>query len=108
MDIINKFLIKLFNNKIGSDEFGNQYYLSKNKSKRYIVYNGIAEPTKIPSDWHIWIHYKTDKIPSSYQSKKYFWQKNRIPNLTGTINSYFPQRYIRNTPYQSWEPNQSK
>jgi|TARA_Y100000389_G_C17470886_1_gene530640 NADH:ubiquinone oxidoreductase subunit len=111
MNLINKFLIRLFNNKVGSDDFGNEYFLSKDKKKRYIVYNGIVEATKIPSEWHIWIHYKTNKIPSSYQNKKFFWQKSHLPNLTGTQNAYYPKPYSSNqgcnstNTYSSWNPS---
>ena len=70
MDIINKIAIKLFQDKVGIDEFGNQYYQSKDKKKRFVVYNGIPEPTKIPSEWRVWIHYKCNKAPSNFKIKK--------------------------------------
>ena len=66
----------------------------------------MVEATKIPSEWHIWIHYKSNKIPSSYQNKKFFWQKEHIPNLTGTKNAHIPTaNNIKKDLYQSWNPS---
>ena len=74
MRLFNDLLIKLTSKKIGIDEFGNQYYLSKT-NKRFIIYNGIAEPTKIPPEWHVWIHYLTDQTPVLINTNRYSWQK---------------------------------
>ena len=111
MDIINKILIKVFCTKIGSDEFGNQYFESK-KNKRYIIYNGISEPSKIPAKWHRWIHYTTNNPPNN--TKTHLWQKIHLPNLTGTNFAYSPLdnkikkdkvRKKVSSDYQSWKPN---
>ena len=80
---------KLIAVKVGSDHFGHQYYEAKyaadylNRKKRFVVYNGAAEPTKIPPRWHAWLHRLIDTIPSDKQ-KNFAWQKIHKPNLTGT------------------------
>ena len=43
----NKNTTILFGKFIGEDEFGNKYYENK-KKKRWIIYNGEIEATKIP------------------------------------------------------------
>tara|TARA_B110000211_G_C13590731_1_gene340326 strand:+ start:112 stop:429 length:318 start_codon:yes stop_codon:yes gene_type:complete len=104
MQIIQQLLIKLSSEKIGSDEFGNSYY--KNKiGKRFIAYKGSPEPSKIPAEWHYWIHYNTDVVPVNIQTEKFFWQKIHLPNLTGTKHAYKPTDTI-NKPvrYESWQP----
>ena len=79
-DFFNKLIIKLFADRVGQDEFGNSYYKSKS-GKKYVIYNGIVESSKIPPNWHLWLHNIHDKIiPNSL----YAWQKIHIPNLTGT------------------------
>ena len=38
------------------DNFGNKYYESKS-NKRWVIYNGETEASKIPSEWYLWMHY---------------------------------------------------
>lgn len=98
--------IKLFNTKVGSDEFGNCYFEAKD-GRRFIIYKGMAEPSKIPAEWHGWIHYSYDMTPININTKKYSWQKIHLPNLTGTKNAHSPKNSttINKKPYQSWQPN---
>jgi NADH:ubiquinone oxidoreductase subunit len=111
MDFISKIIIKYTSKKVGEDEFGNQYFQNKN-NKRFVVYKGIAEPTKIPAEWHSWIHYNQNEVPNTAKTKKYHWQKIHLPNLTGTKNSYSPQgslekNTLRNkvsSDYEPWQP----
>jgi NADH:ubiquinone oxidoreductase subunit len=92
----------LFGKKMGEDEFGNEYYKSSkflgknvgryNKERRWVIFNGKAEASKIPPYWHGWIHYNTDEIPEKEQSGRvYEWEKQHTPNLTGTDLSYQPK-----------------
>tara|TARA_E500000331_G_C17098003_1_gene644074 strand:- start:360 stop:731 length:372 start_codon:yes stop_codon:yes gene_type:complete len=88
---IGTFLYTLFFGKfVGSDHFGNKYYTSK-KGKRWVVYKGLIESTQIPSEWHLWIHFIKNKIPSKDNINKYEWQKKHEENLTGTNKAYKPQ-----------------
>ena len=60
----------------GSDAFGNRYYRrrgrthgdssvadKRRKEKRWVIYKGIAEPSKVPPEWHGWLHYTFDTPP---------------------------------------------
>lgn len=112
MNFINKFFIKLFSQKVGSDEFGNEYFENK-RGKRFVVYRGLVEPSKIPAEWHGWMHYYSNTLPTSTNAQKFSWQKVHIPNLTGTKNAYSPN--ISNTltkktsaGYQAWNPLNSE
>ena len=118
MNFINKLIVQLNSKQVGCDEFGNTYFESKKsaangKKRRFVIYNKIAEPSKIPPKWHLWIHYSSDKIPTSSSSSEYFWQKIHLPNLTGTKNAYHPSGSLLKTgkrnqvsaDYQSWQPN---
>ncbi len=109
MEFITKFLIKRPSQKVGTDEFGNCYYKNKKNGKRHVIYQGLAEASKIPAQWHGWIHYTTDIIPVKVNTHKASWQKIHIPNLTGTKNSYSPnknkpQKNSKN--YEPWKPTQ--
>lgn len=108
MSFLNSFFIKLFCKKVGSDEFGNSYYESNSKNylnqkKRYVIYNGISEPSKVPPLWHGWLHYLSDELPT-LNAKKYEWQKHYLPNLTGTKFAYVSQKTSKGS-YTSWKPN---
>lgn len=114
MRFITDLQIKLSSNKIGEDEFGNQYFQHKKNNKRFVIYKGIAEPTKIPAEWHGWIHHNTDKCPVNTKTNHYHWQKIHLPNLTGTKNSYAPKGHLAtnearekvSSDYQAWNPNE--
>jgi NADH:ubiquinone oxidoreductase subunit len=101
--------------KIGADQYGNHYYISKTKNhdgqyKRSVLYKGLAEASKVPPLWHSWLHYTTDKIPES--SSDYKWQQPYKPNLTGTQHAYKQPSLSGNKTYKvkksylAWEPNQ--
>ena len=107
MGFINHFFIKINSKKVGTDEFGNQYFEKKN-GKRFVIYNGIAEATKIPFEWHGWMHYSIQEIPTKIEANKFSWQKIHLPNLTGTKNSYSPKISNEKKPkshYEVWEVN---
>ena len=84
------FLYTLFFGKfVGKDQFENKYY-TNSKGKRWIIYNSAIESTKIPPEWHSWIHHTTRNIPSN-DEKKFLWQKQHQENLTGTKKSHKPE-----------------
>ena len=102
---------------VGRDEFGNRYYEQRRADKgyprkrRWVMYNGVAEPSKVPAHWHGWLHYTLDR-PVPEASHKYGWQKPHLPNLTGTQGRYLPQGHIEKSAtrakatadYQPWTP----
>jgi len=107
MNFINNFFIKFSCQKVGDDEFGNQYFQHKN-GKRFVVYNGIAEASKIPAQWHGWMHHNSDLAPVQINTHKFAWQKTHLPNLTGTKNSYSPKNSVvkkTSATYEAWKPN---
>ena len=73
---------------VGFDEFGNKYY-SNSKGKRWVIYKNNVEASKIPAEWHLWIHFLTKNIPSD-NPNKFSWQKKHEENLTGTKKAYKP------------------
>ena len=111
MKLINNIKIRLFCKKVGTDEFNNNYFEERIKApgnkvkRRYVLYHGIDEPSKVPSAWHRWLHYTTNKIPVNSEIHKYPWQKIHLPNLTGTKYAYHPKIGNKKTQtYQSWKP----
>jgi NADH:ubiquinone oxidoreductase subunit len=85
------FLIRsaFFGKPVGVDPFGNIYYCSKNNpNKRWVVYYGNEDATKIPPQWYGWLHGFMN-IPLSFEDA-YSWQKKHTPNLTGTLLAHKP------------------
>ncbi len=83
------------------------------KAKRWVIFNGEIEASKIPPHWHAWLHKSIDYPPIKY-SHKYKWQKNHKPNMTGTSEAYFPSSHPlsknydpekKQEEYKSWTPN---
>lgn len=104
-------LFTLFSGRhVGTDEFGNRYFETRRGKKRWVMYNGIPEASKVPPSWHGWLHYTLDAPLDS--TPKYRWQKKHQPNLTGTTGRYLPaghiskggQRAAATADYEPWTP----
>ena len=92
---------------VGSDVFGNKYY-SSTKGKRWVVYNGGVESSKIPPEWHLWIHYLKKNKPDP-DKKNFSWQKQHEHNLTGTKKAHKPEGSLSSNSqkitkkYETWK-----
>lgn len=109
MSFIDKYIVKFFSTKVGEDHLGNQYYIGPRKdylgkNKRYVIYKGIEETSKIPPMWHAWLHYLVDDLPK--KGDNYEWQSEHLPNLSGTKYAYDPSSSSGKKVdlYQKWEP----
>ncbi|WP_410542444.1 NADH-ubiquinone oxidoreductase subunit NDUFA12 family protein [Wolbachia endosymbiont of Tetranychus urticae] len=89
-------LLRIKGKLIGRDENVNSYYESS-KGKRWVIYGNVSEPTTIPPEWHIWLHYTNNEVPVNNNKRK-------TPNLTGTKGAYYPNQKVKNY-YESWNPN---
>lgn len=104
--------------KVGTDEFGNTYYQSRDnvsydgRKRRWVTYNGYADASKVPPDWHGWLHYTYDEAPSEHPLPRRAWEKDHLPNLTGTPMAWRPQgsltaegkRPAATGDYEAWRP----
>ena len=96
--------------KVGEDDQGNVYYRNKNDSKRWVIYNGEAEASRIGPDWHGWLHRTFDEEPSEKPLPKKAWEQPHQENLTGTMLAYAPAGSIRSqapverSDYEAWSP----
>lgn len=102
----------------GIDEFGNRYYFAKNdklrgKERRWVMFKGSVEASKVPPDWHAWLHHTTDAPLSERAAQAKAWQKSHEPNLSGTVGAYRPSGHDvlggRRAPssgdYEPWSPS---
>ncbi|MGV6848507.1 MAG: NADH:ubiquinone oxidoreductase subunit NDUFA12 [Marinibacterium sp.] len=98
--------------RVGNDDQGNVYYRTKDDSRRWVIYNGEAEASRIAPDWHAWLHRMTDMPPSQTPLPHKPWEKPHHENLTGTPEAYVPPGSLRRpdpverTDYEAWSPGE--
>lgn len=108
-------LFSYFHGKqVGQDPFGNCYFIEKKakgrRAKRWVIYNGKAEPSKVPAEWHGWLHYTQENPPA--KRRPYDWELASIPNMTGTKHAYLPSGHLQKggnrapstSDYEPWQP----
>ena len=105
---VGTFIYTLISGKfVGEDEFGNKYY-SSSKGKRWVIYKNNVEASKIPAEWHLWIHSVTKNKPDE-NKEQFSWQKKHEENKTGTKKSHKPEGSLsldsrkNMKKYESWK-----
>jgi NADH:ubiquinone oxidoreductase subunit len=109
---------------VGRDQLGNRYYRNKSRAplqkgggrfsreRRWVLYHGEAEASRVPPEWHGWLHHTVDDVPSAAGQPKYAWQKPHLANLSGTPDAYRPpgslfrggHRQPAAGDYEPWKP----
>ncbi|MCH8685575.1 NADH:ubiquinone oxidoreductase subunit NDUFA12 [Pedomonas mirosovicensis] len=97
---------------VGQDADGNQYYRERNGWKRWVIYNGDVEASRVPPEWHAWLHHTVDAPPSEKPPVVKPWEKPNQPNLTGTPAAYAPPGALQaggvrapaTGDYEAWRP----
>ncbi len=103
---------------VGQDDLGNRFYKAKSKvpgsipERRWVIYKGYSEGSKVGPGWHGWLHHRVDLAPSQENYVPREWQKPHLENMTGTSAAYHPPGSIavggrpqaRATDYQPWKP----
>ena len=110
----------MYGELVGEDEQGNRYYRTKGGKidpvlgieRRWVIYNGDVEASRIGPIWHGWLHHTHELPPTEEKIVPRSWWKPHRPNLTGTPGAYRPQgstlaagRRPRATgDYKAWTP----
>ena len=107
---------------VGSDALGNRYYEQiagkgrgggpLDRPRRWVTYTDLAEASKVPPEWHGWLHYTVDTPPTEQKVMPRPWEKPHRPNMTGTPEAYRPPGSILGTgqrphatgDYKPWSP----
>lgn len=106
---------------VGTDEQGNRYFEEKQPSmpdgaskrpRRWVVYHGVAEASRVPPDWHGWLHHTFKDAPPQAPLRRQAWELDHIPNMTGTPHAYHPKGSLSreggpkdvNDDYEAWTP----
>ncbi len=96
--------------KVGEDDAGNAYYRNADGSRRWVIFNGLVEGSRVSPDWHGWLHHTWEETPLERPLPKKSWEKAHLPNLTGTPAAYAPAGSIRReqpkprADYEAWTP----
>ena len=102
----------------GTDEFGNRYYRSKNNDQRYgrerrwCLYKGASEASKVPPEWHAWLHHTVEVPLTEAAAQVLPWQTEHQPNLPGAAGASRPRghpyrgskRAAATGDYEAWTP----
>ena len=104
--------------KVGTDAQGNAYFRARKKlpdgrERRWVIYNGANDASRVPAEWHGWLHGSFDGLPESNLPPAKIWEAEYTPNMTGGAVAYRPQgalerggRRARATgDYESWTPD---
>lgn len=96
--------------RVGEDEQGNTFYQSRDGKRRWVIYNGEVEASRISADWHGWLHHTFDENPAEKPLTHKPWEAEHEENLTGTVQAYAPAGSIRakapapRQDYEAWSP----
>ncbi len=99
--------------EVGRDESGNVYYVStKNPVRRWVIYPADNDGSRVPPGWQLWLKGTIDELPDEALPPVRKWQKEPIPNLTGTMAAFRPDgalgsgkvRAAATGDYQPWIP----
>ncbi len=97
--------------RVGNDAQGNVFYRTKNDSRRWVIFNGAIEATKVSPDWHGWLHRTWNEPPTDRPLVHKPWEQPHQQNLTGSTAAYAPTGSIRRSEttarsdYQAWTPD---
>ncbi|WP_405041377.1 NADH:ubiquinone oxidoreductase subunit NDUFA12 [Parvibaculum sp.] len=104
---------------VGTDAQGNRYYEAKDGEtnggypRRWVTYNGVAEASRVPPEWHGWLHNTFDLPPTKEDYKPRAWEQPHVANMTGTPRAYRPKGSIirggdrpkATGDYEPWRPS---
>lgn len=106
--------------KMGTDEWGNVYFESKKPGsgglrRRWVIYKGSNDASRVPPEWYAWLKGQVDDVPERSMPERRSWEKPPIPNFTGTHQAYRPPgaleaggvRPASTGDYEAWSPDAS-
>ena len=100
-------------NEVGKDELGNVYLETKKGDRRWVMYSGSNDVSRVPPEWYAWLTRQIDDVPDKALPPAPKFLKSATPNLTGTPLAYRPsgalerggQRQAASGDYQAWTPD---
>ncbi len=96
--------------RVGEDDQGNVFYRTRDDKRRWVMFDGEAEASRVSPDWHGWLHHTFQDPPTEVPLAKKAWEKPHEENRTGTAMAYAPAGSIRKgapserSDYEAWSP----
>lgn len=104
--------------KVGTDAQGNAYFRGRKghfdgRERRWVIYQGANDASRVPAEWHGWLHGSFDGVPESNLPPARIWEVDYTPNATGTVTAYRPagaleqggKRAAAAGDYEAWSPD---
>ncbi|MXP13177.1 NADH:ubiquinone oxidoreductase subunit NDUFA12 [Altererythrobacter confluentis] len=104
--------------QVGTDVQGNAYFRARKtpdgaRERRWVIYEGANDASRVPAEWHGWLHGSGDDVPESNLPPAHIWEVDYTPNATGTHGAYRPQgalerggkRAHATGDYEAWTPD---
>jgi NADH:ubiquinone oxidoreductase subunit len=103
--------------RVGEDHQGNVYYEGgtdpNGLTRRWVIYKGANDASRVPAEWHGWLHHSIDGLPESHLPPPRIWEAEFTPNQTGTANAHRPsgaieaggRRAMATGDYEAWTPD---
>lgn len=109
---------RLTGEQVGTDAQGNRYFRAKKRrddgsERRWVIYDGANDASRVPAEWHGWLHNSYDGVPESHLPPPRIWEVDYTPNATGTPAAYRPagalerggKRAAATGDYEAWAPD---
>ena len=98
--------------RAGRDEAGNVYYHHRTLStKRWVIYRGIVDASKVPAEWHAWLHNMRRNAPrADAAAEDRAWFRPHRANMTGTKMALTRRPHLPEDEaqavieYEAWKP----
>ncbi len=104
--------------RVGEDHQGNVYYEgsvvdTNGLPRRWVIYKGANDASRVPAEWHGWLHHSIEGPPESHLPPPRIWEAEYTPNQTGTPEAYRPsgavaaggRRPMATGDYEAWAPD---
>jgi NADH:ubiquinone oxidoreductase subunit len=80
-----------FGDEAGRDDFGNIYYRDKKQpGRRWVIYAGDNDGSRVPPDWQAWLRGTIADLPGKALPPVRKFQRKPTANLTGTLEAFRP------------------
>jgi NADH:ubiquinone oxidoreductase subunit len=105
--------------EVGRDGDGNRYYedasggSSNGFGRRWVVYAQDNDASRVPPEWHLWLHRTRLEPPSQVPLPVKAWERPWRPNPTGSALAERPagslvaggRRQASAADYRAWTPD---
>lgn len=102
--------------EVGRDAEGNVYYEDRDgksrTGRRWVIYAGSTDSSRVPPEWHLWLHHTRAEAPSQVPLPVKAWELPWRPNPTGSDRAELPsgalaaggRRAAAAADYRPWTP----